>query len=176
MNSCLGACLAAGALPMPDILPIRLRPLVVRLFRDREARILNHLILILPVSRAARGRAPVGRSDKQPGLTGRNAGRWLLIGCKLAAPKTKNPRICATNRETLLQIRCRFSKRARPSQGFRGFPPAAIRCRQQEQPGAKFALRRRCLLLDFASTAAPGGSPDEASALWPGGPGKARPR
>lgn len=154
MNACLGACLAAGSLPMLDTLPIRLRPPVVRLFRDRESHNLNHLILISTVSRAARGGAPIGRSDKQPGLIGRGAGCWLLFGCKLAAPKTKNPRICATNRENLLQIPCRFSQPSRPSQGFRGFPPSAIRCRQQEQPGAKFALRRRCLLLDFASNAA----------------------
>ena len=81
------------------------------------------LDLISPVSRAARGGAPIGHSDKQPGLIGRGAGWWLLFGCKLAAPKTKNPRICATNRENSLQIPCRFSQKSRPSQGLCGVLP-----------------------------------------------------
>jgi hypothetical protein len=52
MNICLGACLAAGPLPMPTSLPIRRRRAVIPLFRDQESSNLNRLILILsPLAR-----------------------------------------------------------------------------------------------------------------------------
>jgi hypothetical protein len=100
-------------------------------------------------------RVAKGRSSNPRGPTQSDVARLLQIRCKFAAPKTKKPRICAANRENLLEIPCSCSKPARPSQGFRGFRPAAFRCQQQEQQVAKFAPRQRCLLLDFASTAAP---------------------
>jgi hypothetical protein len=155
MNSCLRTSFAAGTCRCRISLAIRPRPPVILLFRDRQSCNLNHLILIFPLWRAARGRGAKGPFSDPPGLTQSDAARLLQIRCKSAAPKTKKPRICATNRENLLQVLCRFSKRARQNQGFRGFRPAAFGCQQHEQQGAKFALRRRCLLLDFASTADP---------------------
>lgn len=148
MNPYLGDCLAAGALPMPDIIadppaPAGCPP--VSGSGIAQSRSLDPDLSGLTRGARARGHGPFRQADR---LTGRDAGRWLLIGCKLAASKTKNPRICATNRENSLQIPCRFSQPSRPSQGFCGFPPAAMRGMLQEQPGAKFAPRRRCLLVD----------------------------
>src|SRR5712691_7082829 len=94
------------------------------------------------LARGARARRQRPFSDP-PGLTQSDVARLLQIRCKFAAPKTKKPRICATNRENLLEIPCRFRKPARPSQGFRGFRPATVRCQQQEQQGAQFAPRLR---------------------------------
>jgi hypothetical protein len=67
----------------------------------------------------------------------------LLVCCRFAAREPGKPRICATNRENLLQIPCRCSKRSRPSQVFCGFPPAAIPGMQHEQQDTKLALCRR---------------------------------
>jgi hypothetical protein len=73
---------------MPEILPIRLRPPVVRLFGDRESRNLNRLILIFPVSRAGARPCAVpqaARAEREGRWS--LAADWLQIGCS----KNENP-------------------------------------------------------------------------------------